>query len=596
MAERGRTCGDCANWKVRGSPCTYYDSIVRWVLNKRDPACEDFIANKKAKNKPKQHKICGLSDQGYFEAIYHESKPAFLVFQNNRFGVVEYLTIDDESFLPKEYPNEFPYEPYGYFEGELPSREEIFWKVRDEFDLFLDLESNWKDYLAACVLLSYQQEKVRTIPYVYFVGDNESGKTVALNLLNWLCYRPMLGVTIPSADTYGYLDDAESPGTILEDEAQGLYKDLDKAKIYKAGYKQGAVVPRTMITQNKRFIKYFRVFCFKACAAEEMPRVKGLIERFIFIAMAEGYPRKDWADFNKEDETRLRILRNILLKWRLASKELALSEIELPVKGRLKELWKPIIQIVSGLTVEKVLRSQIEALQKERLSEKTNTLEGHLVKIVCELFVSSQPVSFVDIWQALTSDLEGKLDDKKPNKMDTPEFGEVTKQKVGYRLREVLNGKKQRVRSSDGLCWVYGFDQNKLGRIAKKYGCGLVLKFSSDLTVTGSEAQKPENNLPNNQSLAENKADLESEKIEKSASDLANVAQVENSRTNAVFEEVASKAKSVCRLTMDYSFETCVICGAKGQGEWQVTQFDDSWGFLCGPCGLKLSEKLGKSE
>jgi len=89
---------------------------------------------------------------------------------------------------------------------------------------------------------------------------------------------------------------------------------------------------------------------------------------------------------------------------------------------------------------------------------------------------------------------------------------------------------------------------------------------------------------------------LEIEKIEKSASDLANVAQVENSRTNAVFEEVASKAKSVYRLTMDYSFETCVICGAKGQGEWQVTQFDDSWGFLCGPCGLKLSEKLGKSE
>ena len=92
---------------------------------------------------------------------------------------------------------------------------------------------------------------------MYFVGDNESGKTVALSLLNWLCYRPMLGVTIPSADIYGYLDDSEAPGTILEDEAQGLNKDLDKSKIYKAGYKQGAVVPRTMITQNKRFIKYF---------------------------------------------------------------------------------------------------------------------------------------------------------------------------------------------------------------------------------------------------------------------------------------------------------------------------------------------------
>jgi hypothetical protein len=38
----------------------------------------------------------------------------------------------------------------------------------------------------------------------------------------------------------------------------------------------------------------------------------------------------------------------------------------------------------------------------------------------------------------------GKLNDKKPNKVDNAEFGEVTKQKIGYRLREVLGGKKIR--------------------------------------------------------------------------------------------------------------------------------------------------------
>jgi hypothetical protein len=312
--------------------------------------------------------------------------------------------------------------------------------------------------------------------------------------------------------------------------------------------------------------------------------------------MVEGYPKKDWSDFNKEDENRLRTIRNMLLKWRLASKEWVLPEIALPVKGRIKELWKPIIQVVSDLTVEMALRAQIEVLQKERLGEKTNTIEGHLVKIVCELFVPGQAVSFSDIWQALTGDLEGKLDEKKPNKMDTPEFGEVTKQKVGYRLREVLNGKKQRVRSSDGLCWAYSFDQNKLGRIAKKYGCSLVLKFSSEPTVTSPEVQKPENNLYENQVLSENEPNLENEKVAKSVSQPASVAPVENSRTKDVFEEIASKTKSVCRLTMDYRSETCVICEAKGQGEWQVTQFDDSWGFLCGSCGLKLSERLSKSE
>ena len=125
------------------------------------------------------------------------------------------------------------------------------------------------------------------------VGDNESGKSVALSLLNWLCYRPMLGVLFPQPTSTATSMILMHPVRSLEDEAQGMQKDSDKSKIYKAGYKKGAVVPRTVMMQNKRFIKYFRVFCLKACAAEEMPRVKGLMERFIVISMTEGYPTKD---------------------------------------------------------------------------------------------------------------------------------------------------------------------------------------------------------------------------------------------------------------------------------------------------------------
>lgn len=591
---KGKKCGDCAYWKVKDSPCTYQDDIRKGVILKTDPVCENFYP--KDKEKPKLHKTCGVAEQGCFEAIYHRGKPAFLVWHKDVFRVCEEVTAEDETFLPKEYPSEYPYEPYGYYEGAVPSREELFWKVRDEFDLFLDVESIWKDYLAACVLLSYQQEKLRTVPYVYFVGDNESGKTVALNLLNWLCYRPMLGVTIPSADTYGYLDDSEAPGTILEDEAQGLQRDMEKSKIYKAGYKRGAVVPRTMITQNKRFIKYFRVFCFKACAAEEIPHVKGLLERFIFIPMVEGYPRRDWADFNEEDEKRLRQLRDMLLKWRLASMEWKIPEIDLAVKGRLKELWKPILQIVSGLTVEADLRTHLELLQKERLNEKTNTLEGHIVKVICELYAPNQPLAFSDVWDALVKDLEGKLDDKKPNKMDTAEFGEVTKQKVGYRLREVLSGRKTNTRGQKGPGRIYEFDAEKLRRIAKKYGCNLANKLTSYPTTASAEASKAENIVSETCPISEKAPDSGSEKTEKEAETHGEVVSLVNSFANFSFKELAAKAKSVYRLTMDFGVETCVCCGAKGRPDWQVTLFDESWGFLCGSCGLKLSEKLNNQE
>lgn len=443
-----------------------------------DEACDDFFRKRKKQKRLKPiRKVSGICDLGPYEAIFHNGNPMFLIKTDSGFEIAKSVVNNGREVLPKQL-NEIPYEPYGYEPGGIGTRESLFWRVRDEFDFFLDVESIYKDFLAACVLLSYQQEKVRTVPYVYFYGDTESGKTVALTLLSKLCYRPLFGVTIPSSDIYGYLEDVDSPGVILEDEAQGFWKDLDKSKVYKSGYKEGAIIPRYYVTPQGRFIRYYRCFCFKAVASERIPSVKGLIERFIFIPMVEGTPKKDWADINEEDLTRIRKLRNTLLKWRLATRtEWQLQEIELPVRGRLKELWKPIIQIVSGLTIEETLRKYLETLQKNRLDEKQNTLEGHIVKVVAQLYRGkNQPIPFSEIWEALREDLEGKIDDKKPYKMHTPEFDEITKNKVGYRLREVLSGKSKTVRQKipgkkDEECpriKAYEFDEDKLRRVAKK--------------------------------------------------------------------------------------------------------------------------------
>jgi hypothetical protein len=590
MAERGKDkkCADCANWKIKNSPCTYYDDIVRGIIGKTDPACEDFYP--KQKEKPKAHKTSGYSHQGHYEAIYHKGQPAFLTIDQNSFNICPEVTVDGYTFVPKEAV-EYPYPPYGFYEGNAPSREELFWKVRDEFNLFLELDSIWKDYLAACVLLSYQQEKIRTVPYPFFLGDNESGKTVAQSILSWLCYRPLSGVSIPVADVYGFLDDNDSPGVIIEDEVQGIYKDIEKSKILKAGYKHGAVVPRTIITQNKRSIKYFRVFCLKIFAAEELPRVKGLLERLVIIPMVEGYPTKDWADFNKEDQTRLTSLRNMLLKWRLTTKDQELPEVNLSVKGRLKELWKPIIQITNGLTIEGDLRAHLELLQKERLNEKTNTIEGHIVKVVSKLF-QSKPLAFSEIWDALVEDLEGKLDEKKPNKMDTAEFAEITKQKIGYRLREVLGGKKVKVREHEGPAIFYEFNTEKLARIGKKYGVTPVPKFPSEPTFTPVNPPQSPTNTEQTK-LEDNQHTQPAPNLTQTTSRTpSKVGKLENSGTNQTINELALHTKSLTRLTMNFGEDRCVLCHVQTQVEWEIKDFDDTWGFLCGSCGLKLYQKL----
>lgn len=78
---------------------------------------------------------------------------------NETFSIVESLEVNEETLAPKELKH-IPYDPYGYFEGQVPNREELFWKIRREIQRFIEVESIWTDVLAACVLMSYHQEKL----------------------------------------------------------------------------------------------------------------------------------------------------------------------------------------------------------------------------------------------------------------------------------------------------------------------------------------------------------------------------------------------------------------------------------------------------
>ncbi len=54
--------------------------------------------------------------------------------------------------------------------------------------------------------------------------------------------------------------------------------------------------------------------------------------------------------------------------------------------------------------------------------------------------------------------------------------------------------------------------------------------------------------------------------------------------------------KEVVRLTSDFGIEKCVLCDFKGKPDYQANYFDGSWGLLCGPCGIRLIERLSKNE
>ena len=74
------------------------------------------------------------------------------------------------------------------------------------------------------------------------------------------------------------------------------------------------------------------------------------------------------------------------------------------------------------------------------------------------------------------------------------------------------------------------------------------------------------------------------------------VTKLGNSFPNISLEELSLQTKSVTKFTTNFGIDTRKLCQVKSHSEWQVIAFDDSWSFLCGPCGLKLSEKLNKKN
>ena len=82
--------------------------------------------------------------------------------------------------------------------------------------------------------------------YLFFVGNNGSGKSNNLQVLKFLAYRNFTSTDMTAANIYQFLgSDEEGQGTLCEDEADRIDNDRPKMSIYKNGYITGFPVART---------------------------------------------------------------------------------------------------------------------------------------------------------------------------------------------------------------------------------------------------------------------------------------------------------------------------------------------------------------
>ena len=427
-----------------------------------------------------------IESQRIAESILYENEndevePAFLIYSLKEpyfggFHVVGELMIGKERIKPTP-PSKYPYEPYQFsfremFEELDPKK--LFEEILEEFRRFVDVEDEIRILMTSAVMLSYIQEDFETMPYLYLLGDNESGKSHTLNLFAALCYRPLHGVSIPSADIYTFLGADGHIPTIIEDEIQGIERDTEKAKIWKSGYKRGAKVPRIVLKPNgEREIEYYPSYCLKIAAGEKLIKLKGLSERFVIIPMVEGDPVKD--EYEREDFERFKIIRKKLLMWRMIHliDSPPLPKLELPwLRKRMKEIYKPLLVVASIHPRHyKTLETFVKGKAEERIKERRDSFEGYLTQTVIKLIGERESLEIPteDIWIKLKIDLDGIDHPSKPNQMETELFGIITKQKVGRRLREVLGSKSILKRMEEGIKRTHIFEAKRVLKAAKKY-------------------------------------------------------------------------------------------------------------------------------
>ncbi|MGH9951425.1 MAG: hypothetical protein ACRD5J_07365, partial [Nitrososphaeraceae archaeon] len=304
----------------------------------------------------------------------------------------------------------------------IENLDSLFQKVKAQWNLFID---NGKEHNIMCAgdtVFTYFQDKLGTTHYDFFVGDNGTGKSNNLHMFNVLAYRNVLSSDMTAPNIYQLLgNDKHGVVTICEDEADSIDEDRTKMGIYKDGATTNVHVFRTDISFGRKQLRY-KTFCFKAYAAEELPDVrkaKGFRQRCITFNCTHGSPRHDIAEVIEPGGDRklrqllydLFKLRNMLLIYRLLHYYDEIPNVELNIKDREKQLFKPTFRVFQkSHKALKELKLGINKYLSDYRERRSNTFHAALYKVVKVLIERERTIElkFTLIWASLKDELQGK--------------------------------------------------------------------------------------------------------------------------------------------------------------------------------------------
>ena len=458
--------------------------------------------NKSQENKKKVYFVQKHSESDLIsEAVIVAGIPYFAVAkaESNEITLERSIAIDDTNEYRPFEPTTYLTKPYIFkskqdFESCVcKARNETldtsYSRVKAIWSKYIDADDFHISICAADTIFTYYQDKIGLTHYLFFVGNNGSGKSNNLTLLHFLAYRNFTSTDMTAANIYQFLgSDEEGQGTLCEDEADRIDEDRQKMAIYKNGYITGFPVARTDTSFGRKQFK-LNTFCFKTFAAERLPdslKARGFNQRTIELACVYGFPRYDISEIVNpagEDEyqdllNELNETRNLLLVYRLLHFKDKIPNIQLNIKNREKQLFKPVLRVFQNTDKLRELLPVISKYVSQRRETNANTLHAFLYQVIIELIKSQNSFELESgmIWNTLTDVLAGEFNPNKKLSYDTSDFGIISRKEITQILKDVFGAKpSKRHGESSRLI----FDKAKLERIGKLYDLSIEVKVAA---------------------------------------------------------------------------------------------------------------------
>jgi hypothetical protein len=391
--------------------------------------------------------------------------------------------------------------------------------------LYNDQDEHKQILLAADLILSYFQDKFGTTHYLGIIGDNNSGKTSIGNTLEVVAYR-VVNMTSPTAPNIFRMLGTVEPGqcVLILDEADRIDESIDMMNILKSGNDFTKRVQKTNTNSWKQ--EYFYTYCLKIIIAEKSPsrlKAKGLLDRMLVFTVYPGSPPLDikevmnpQGDPNRTREyNRLIAFRKLMLIYRLKIFKDPITDIDINVQRRNKELCKPCIQLFYGTPVQEKIEQTFQTFLDIKNSKRARSLEAILIPVIIELVEQEgDEISSKRIWEFIQEKIQGEL--YSSNEYHIADY--ILYRSTVTKLLEDKFGAEPPKHTKKGNMVVFNLD--KLRKIQRSYDTEVNIKttLKNDLKGSGEGSEGSEgcgqNATPSEDSKTVGNLDIPEERYE----------------------------------------------------------------------------------